>query len=289
VPVLAAAAVMAANDDPLQPASITLMGGPIDTRRNPTVVNKLAMERPIDWFENNVIATVPFPNPGFMRRVYPGFIQLTGFMQMNLERHTNAHYDLFNNLVKGDCDSVKSHQEFYEEYLAVMDLTEEFYLQTVRTVFQDHSLPKGTMMHRKQRVDCSAIRKTALITIEGERDDISGLGQTQAAHDLCSNIPPEMRFHYVQAGVGHYGVFNGTRWRTEIQPRIRDMIRTVDFQQRTSTTIGRTQILSDPEKPVQTAAPTGTTSAAAGGQDAAPRASTAPSATANPQSSTTLH
>ncbi|MEZ5842919.1 MAG: polyhydroxyalkanoate depolymerase [Hyphomicrobiaceae bacterium] len=246
VPVLAATAVMAANDDPLQPASITLMGGPIDTRRNPTAVNKLAMQRSIEWFEQNVISTVPFPNPGFMRRVYPGFVQLTGFMTMNLERHTTAHVDLFNNLVKGDCDSVKAHKDFYEEYLAVMDLTAEFYLQTVKTVFQDHALPKGTMMHRGQRVDCSAIRKTALITIEGERDDISGIGQTQAAHDLCSSLTPDMRFHYLQPGVGHYGVFNGTRWRTEIQPRIRDMIRTVAFTRATSASAGRTAKVADP-------------------------------------------
>ena len=246
VPVLAATAVMAANNDPLQPASITLMGGPIDTRRNPTVVNKLAMERPVSWFENNVIATVPFPNAGFMRRVYPGFIQLTGFMTMNLERHTTAHVDLFNNLVKGDCDSVKSHKDFYEEYLAVMDLTAEFYLQTVKTVFQDHALPRGTMKHRGRRVDCSAITRTALITIEGERDDISGVGQTQAAHDLCSSLSPDLRFHYMQPGVGHYGVFNGTRWRTEIQPRIRDMIRTVAFKRATAASSGRTPRIADP-------------------------------------------
>jgi len=245
VPVLAATAVMAANDDPLQPASITLMGGPIDTRRNPTAVNKLAMERSIHWFEQNVISTVPFPNPGFMRRVYPGFVQLTGFMTMNLERHTTAHVDLFHNLVKGDCDSVNSHREFYEEYLAVMDLTAEFYLQTVRLVFQDHALPKGTMRHRGQLVDCSKITKTALITIEGERDDISGIGQTQAAHDLCSGLSPDLRFHYVQPGVGHYGVFNGTRWRSEIQPRIRDMIRTVAFTRATHSSSGRTARVSD--------------------------------------------
>jgi poly(3-hydroxybutyrate) depolymerase len=229
VPVLAAVAHMANTDCPCQPASMVLMGGPIDTRCNPTAVNRLAEARSVEWFEQNVVSTVPFPHAGFMRPVYPGFMQLTGFMTMNLERHMNAHVDLFNNLVKGDCDSVKGHQDFYEEYLAVMDLTAEFYLQTVKTVFQDHALPRGTMMHRGTRVDCSAICDTALMTVEGERDDICGLGQTEAAHDLCTNIPDDQKVHYVQEGVGHYGVFNGTRWRTEIQPRIREFIRTIEY------------------------------------------------------------
>lgn len=230
VPALVATAIMAADDEEVQPSSLTLMGGPIDTRRNPTAVNTLASTKSIEWFEQNVISTVPFPHPGMWRRVYPGFMQLTGFMTMNLERHMNAHVDLFRNLVKGDCDSVKQHQDFYEEYLAVMDLTAEFYLQTVKTVFQDHALPKGTMTHRGRLVDCSAIRNTALMTVEGEKDDICGLGQTEAAQDLCINIPAEDKVHYVQPGVGHYGVFNGTRWRTEIQPRIREFIRTIDFK-----------------------------------------------------------
>jgi poly(3-hydroxybutyrate) depolymerase len=236
VPALAATAVMASRDDPCQPASLTLMGGPIDTRRNPTVVNKLAQERPLSWFENNVISQVPWPNAGFMRKVYPGFVQLTGFMTMNLERHTEAHMKLFEHLVKGDCDSVKQHRDFYEEYLAVMDLPAEFYLQTVRTVFQDHLLPDGKMMHRGEPVDCKAIRKTALMTVEGERDDICGLGQTEAAHDLCPNIPVDEHYYYVQPGVGHYGVFNGTRFRTEIQPRIREIIRTIQFKRKIGTT-----------------------------------------------------
>ena len=235
VPVLAATAVMAAQDCEFQPASLTLMGGPIDTRRNPTVVNNLAEKKPISWFESTVISRVPFPNPGALRKVYPGFVQLTGFMTMNLERHRDAHVELYENLIKGDCDSVRQHKEFYEEYLAVMDLPAEFYLQTVETVFQSHALPAGTLMHRGKRVDCSAIRKTALITIEGEKDDICGLGQTEAAHDLCPNVPADERYHYVQPGVGHYGVFNGTRFRTEIQPRIREMIRTVMFKRRTGT------------------------------------------------------
>ncbi len=232
VPVLAATALMASRDHAAQPASLTLMGGPIDTRRNPTVVNDLAATRPIEWFERNVISSVPWPNAGMLRRVYPGFIQLTGFMTMNLDRHRKAHWELFDNLVKGDCDSVAQHRKFYDEYLAVMDLPAEFYLHTVRTAFQEHALPKGEMRHRGERVDCGAITKTALMTVEGENDDICGLGQTQAAHDLCINVPEDEHFHYVQPGVGHYGVFNGTRWRTEIQPRIRDMIRSIDQKRR---------------------------------------------------------
>lgn len=230
VPALVATALMASRKDPLQPASLVLMGGPIDTRRNPTKVNELAQDKPIEWFETNVISAVPFPHAGFMRPVYPGFMQLTGFMTMNLERHMNAHVDLFHNMVQGDCDSVKQHQDFYEEYLAVMDLTAEFYLQTVSTVFQDHLLPDRKLFHRNEYVDCGAIRNTALMTVEGERDDICGLGQTEAAQDLCLNIPADEKTHYVQPGVGHYGVFNGTRWRTEIQPRIREFIRTINYK-----------------------------------------------------------
>lgn len=249
VPALAAAAVMAANDDPAQPASMTLMGGPIDTRRNPTAVNKLAEEKSMAWFEHNVINYVPFPNAGMGRRVYPGFIQLTGFMTMNLERHTQAHMKLFDNLVKGDCDSVKAHKTFYEEYLAVMDLPAEFYLQTVKRVFQDYDLPDGNWYHRGKKIDCGKISKTALMTVEGERDDICGLGQTEAAHDLCSGIPTDEKYHYVQPGVGHYGVFSGTRFRTEIQPRIREMIRSVQFKRR----VGPETVIPSPYKSLQEA------------------------------------
>lgn len=236
VPALAAAAVMAAIDDACQPASLTLMGGPIDTRCNPTAVNELAQSKSLSWFEQTVISQVPFPNAGFLRRVYPGFIQLSGFMTMNLERHVTAHLDHFHNLVKGDCDSVRQHQKFYDEFLAVMDLPAEFYLQTVKTVFQDHALPDGTFFHRGERVDCRAIGKTALMTVEGEKDDICGLGQTEAAQDLCTGIAPDQKYHYVQPGVGHYGVFNGTRWRTEIQPRIREMIRTEQLRRQMGNT-----------------------------------------------------
>jgi poly(3-hydroxybutyrate) depolymerase len=224
VPVLAAVAVMEQRGDPLAPATMTLMGGPIDTRRNPTAVNTLAEQKGIDWFRDNVIMPVPWPHPGFGRDVYPGFLQLSGFMGMNLDRHIIAHKDFFLHLVKNDGEPAEKHREFYDEYLAVMDLTAEFYLQTVETVFVRHDLPKGEMRHRGDPVDPSAIRNTALLTVEGENDDISGVGQTQAAHDLCINIPSSKRAHYLQPKVGHYGVFNGSRFRAEIAPRITDFI-----------------------------------------------------------------
>lgn len=226
VPVLAAVSLLAAEGlYELKPRTMTLMGGPIDTRRNPTQVNNLAETRPIEWFENNVIARVPPYYPGFMRKVYPGFVQLSGFMTMNLDKHIGAHVDLFNHMVEGDGDSADAHRAFYDEYNAVMDLPAEYYLQTIKTVFQEHSLPRGTMYWRKRRVDPSAIRTTALLTVEGEKDDISGVGQTQAAHDLCVNIPANMRKHILHPGVGHYGIFNGRRWREEIYPQVRDFIR----------------------------------------------------------------
>ncbi|MCL6709623.1 polyhydroxyalkanoate depolymerase [Pseudomonas sp. R2.Fl] len=220
VPVLAAAAVMEAAGDPLAPASMTLMGGPIDTRINPTAVNELAQKKPLEWFKDNVVMNVPWPQPGFMRPVYPGFLQLSGFMSMNLDRHMIAHKDFFVNLVKNDGDSAEKHRDFYDEYLAVMDLTAEFYLQTVDMVFIKHALPKGEMLHRGLPVDTTKIRNVALLTIEGENDDISGVGQTKAAQTICTNIPDDMRMHYMQPDVGHYGVFNGSRFRREIAPRI---------------------------------------------------------------------
>jgi poly(3-hydroxybutyrate) depolymerase len=224
VPVLAAIARMEAEDDPYVPNTMVLMGGPIDTRRNPTAVNTLAVKRGIDWFKTHVIAKVPWPHPGFMRDVYPGFLQLSGFVGMNLERHLDAHKQMFNHLVAGDGDSAQKHREFYDEYLAVMDLTAEFYLQTVDTVFVRHALPKGEMTHRGKPVDPAAIRRVALLTIEGEHDDISGVGQTEAAHRLCVNIPAERKVHYLQPAVGHYGVFNGSRFRAEIAPRMSDFM-----------------------------------------------------------------
>ncbi len=220
VPVLAAVAVMEGNKDGCAPASMTLMGGPIDTRENPTAVNKLAESKGIDWFRDNVVMPVPFPHPGFMRSVYPGFLQLSGFMSMNLDRHITAHQEFFAHLVKGDGEPAEKHRDFYDEYMAVMDLDAAFYLQTVDTVFVRHALPKGEMTHRNQLVDCTKITRTALMTVEGENDDISGLRQTQAAHKLCSSLPESKRVHYMQPDVGHYGVFNGSRFRAEIAPRI---------------------------------------------------------------------
>jgi len=224
VPVLAAVALMEADKDPCVPHSMTLMGGPIDTRINANGVNKLAVERGLDWFRTHVITKVPFPHPGFMRDVYPGFLQLHGFVSMNLDRHLEAHRNLFLNLVKGDGDGANKHREFYDEYLAVMDLTAEFYLQTVETVFIRHALPKGEMTHRGRAIDPSRITRVALLTVEGEHDDISSVGQTEAAHRLCVNIPAERKAHYLQPGVGHYGVFNGSRFRSEIAPRIADFV-----------------------------------------------------------------
>jgi poly(3-hydroxybutyrate) depolymerase len=224
VPVLAAAALMEADKDPYAPHSMVLMGGPIDTRINPNAVNRLAVSRGLDWFRSHVITKVPFPHPGVMRDVYPGFLQLHGFMSMNLDRHIEAHHNLFLHLVKGDGDSAQKHREFYDEYLAVMDLAAEFYLQTVDTVFVRHSLPKGEMTHRGRRIEPAAIQRVALMTVEGENDDISGVGQTEAAHRLCPNIPDDLKVHYVQPSVGHYGVFNGSRFRAEIAPRIADFV-----------------------------------------------------------------
>lgn len=221
---LAAAAVMSEDGDPARPATMIIMGSPIDTRRSPTTPNLLAQERPREWFERNMIFTVPAPYSGMLRRVYPGFVQLYSFLSMNSDRHINAHYDYFEHLLVGDGDSADKHRLFYDEYLSVMDMTEEFYLQTIHEVFQEHSLARGTFNHRGRLVRPEAIADIALMTVEGERDDISGIGQTQAAHDLCVSIPANMQFDYVQAGVGHYGVFNGSRWRTEIQPKIAEFI-----------------------------------------------------------------
>jgi len=224
VPVMAAVSLMNAAKDPNAPKTMILMGGPIDTRRNPTAVNKLAQEKGVEWFRQNVIMKVPAPHAGMMRDVYPGFLQLGGFMTMNLDRHIDAHRELFWHLVEGDGDSAEKHREFYDEYMSVMDLTAEFYLQTVEKVFVSHDLPKGTLTHRNLPVDPSCITRTALMTIEGERDDISGLGQTEAAQDLCSGLSKEKKLHYVQPGVGHYGVFNGSRFRKEIVPRIVEFV-----------------------------------------------------------------
>ena len=225
VPVLVAASIMAERQDPARPASMILMGSPIDTRINQTEPNRLAQTRAISWFEKNVVVTVPWPNAGFLRRVYPGFLQLSGFMSMNLDRHIDAHFDHFQHLVEGDGDSVAAHRAFYDEYLAVMDLTAEFYLETVEAVFQKHLIPTGRYRYRGQLIRPQAVRDIGLMTIEGEKDDITGRGQTRAAQDLCTGLPEQRKLHYVQPRVGHYGVFNGSRFRNHIQPRMRDFIR----------------------------------------------------------------
>ena len=227
VPVLAAASLMAETKDPRQPRSLTLMGGPIDTRQSPTVPNDLAMRNSMMWFRQNVISTVPFGYPGAMRRVYPGFLQLTSFISMNLDRHVNAHMRQFEHLVKGDDDSADGHRTFYDEYLAVMDLNAEFYLQTIEVVFKEHLLPRGEWVSRDRRIDPAAI-ETALMTVEGELDDISGIGQTKAAHTLTPNIPGARHVHWEQPRVGHYGIFNGRKWREQIMPRVRAFIREND-------------------------------------------------------------
>jgi len=225
VPVFAAVALMEAENDPAVPVSMTLMGGPIDTRRSPTAVNCLAQERGQEWFERNTISLVPPIYPGAFRRVYPGFLQLSGFMAMNLDRHVTAHTDMFDHLVRGDGDSAEKHRDFYDEYLAVMDLTAEYYLQTVQTVFVNHALPKGEMVSRGVPVDPAAIRRCAILAVEGENDDISGVGQTKAALDMTPNLPDSRKAYHLQEGVGHYGVFNGSRYRAIIAPRIASFIR----------------------------------------------------------------
>jgi poly(3-hydroxybutyrate) depolymerase len=230
VPVIAAVARMEAENDPDAPRSMTLMGGPIDTRKAPTAVNRIAKDRGLEWFKRNCIKRVPLLYPGAMREVYPGFMQLSGFMAMNIDKHISAHYEMYQHLVKGDGDSAEKHREFYDEYMAVMDLTAEFYLQTVDVVFCRHALPKGEMRHRGKPVDLAAIRRVALMTVEGENDDISGVGQTYAAHELCVNIPEEKRVHHLQTKVGHYGVFNGSRFRAEIAPRMHDFWLTLDME-----------------------------------------------------------
>jgi poly(3-hydroxybutyrate) depolymerase len=205
---------------------MVMMGGPIDARRSPTAVNNLAMKKSHSWFERNVIQRVPARYPGYMRRVYPGFLQHLGFVAMNPSRHVGAHWDYFNHLARGDDESAEKHREFYDEYNAVLDMPAEYYLDTVRTVFQQFALPRGRMHACGELVRPQAIRETALLTIEGELDDISGNGQTEAAHLLCLNIPRERREHYVAKGAGHYGIFSGRRWREMIYPKVRDFIGT---------------------------------------------------------------
>ncbi len=224
VAALAATAVMAEDDHPAQPLSLTLMAGPVDCRVNPTAVNTLAIGKPIEWFEKNLISHVPLPHAGFMRRVYPGFVQLTAFMSMNPERHKQAFRHMYEHLVEGEVEQARTIQTFYDEYLAVNDLPAEFYLETVEKVFQTFDLARGVLSFRGRTVNPAAIRRTALFTVEGERDDICSVGQTVAAHDLCPSIRPYLKTHHVQTGVGHYGVFSGRKWNQQIYPRVREVI-----------------------------------------------------------------
>jgi poly(3-hydroxybutyrate) depolymerase len=228
VPALAAAAVMAEAEDPVTPRSMTLMAGPIDTRVNPTKVNELAKSRPIEWFERHLISAVPWRFPGAFRHVYPGFMQLSAFVSMNLDRHIGAHFGQFRSLVGGDHISAEAHRRFYDEYGAVMDLPAEFYLETVRRVFQEHDLPRGVLTWHGQTVRPEAIRRMGLLTVEGERDDICAIGQTMAALDLCRRIPVNLKQEHLQTGVGHYGVFSGRRWAAEVYPRVREMIQVMN-------------------------------------------------------------
>ena len=224
VPSLAAAAVMGGNANPCAPATLTMMGGPIDTRESPTSVNNVAMQQPLAWFERNVIATVPLSYPGAGRRVYPGFLQLAGFMTMNISNHLMSHYEMFKHLVVGDGDSADATKAFYEEYRSVCDMTADFYLQTVEHVFQRHSLPKGEFVHRGKVIDLGAITNTALLAIEGEKDDISGIGQTKAALHLATGLADEKKRYFMAKDVGHYGIFNGSKWRSRIAPVVEDWI-----------------------------------------------------------------
>jgi len=225
VPAFAATAIMGRQDHPCRPASLTMMGGPIDTRASPTGVNAVASERPLSWFRNNVITTVPMSYPGAGRKVYPGFLQLSGFIAMNLGSHLISHYQYFNHLVEGDGESAAAHRRFYDEYLSVCDLTAEFYLQTVQHVFKEHALPLGKFVHRGEPIDLAGIRDTALLAIEGGRDDISGIGQTRAALDLASGLPASRKKYHLAADVGHYGIFNGSKWRMTIAPVVEKWIR----------------------------------------------------------------
>jgi len=224
VTVLAAVAIMAEDANPAQPCTMTLMAGPIDARVSPTKVNELAVSRPIEWFEQTLIARVPLRFPGALRRVYPGFVQLLAFMSMNLEKHVKAHQGLFKNLVNGDDEKVRATRAFYDEYFAVLDLPAEFYLETVRSVFQEYALARGAYRWRGRPVEPRAITRTTLLTVEGEKDDVCGLGQTLAAHELCSGLRPYRKRHHLQAGVGHYGVFSGMRWSAQIYPVLRNVI-----------------------------------------------------------------
>jgi poly(3-hydroxybutyrate) depolymerase len=225
VPAFAVAAIMGSENDPCRPATLTMMGGPVDTRASPTGVDDIAMARPLGWFRSHVIATVPINYPGAGRKVYPGFMQLAGFISMNLETHMMSHYEMFKHLTLGDTEGAAATKAFYDEYLSVSDMTAEFYLETIEQVFQKQALAKGEFVHRGKRVDPAAIRDTALLAIEGERDDISGIGQTRAALELATHLPRQRKNYFLARDVGHYGIFNGSKWRSQIAPVVEDWIR----------------------------------------------------------------
>ena len=226
VPVLCAVALLAEDEDPAQPSSMTLMGGPVDAREAKTLLTEFSAAHPLDWFRDTVIHAIPFYYPGAYRMVYPGFLQLQGFMSMHMERHVGEHFKMFQHLVRGDEEAAAHHRKFYDEYMSSMDVAAEYYLETIERVFQNHDLPRGTFRWRGREVKPEAIRRTALLTVEGEMDDISAPGQTRAAHNLCKSLPPPMKQAYLQIGVGHFGVFNGRKWRNSVQPVVRDFIRT---------------------------------------------------------------
>ncbi len=246
VPVLAAVARMEAEGNRHVPASMTLIGGPIDTRRGRTAVNEFAEDHGLDWFRRHCIHVAPFPYPGMGRAVYPGFLQLSGFLAMNFDRHIAAHVKMFNHLVEGDGEAAEKHRDFYDEYLAVMDLSAEFFLQTIDTVFHRHALPRGEMRHRAAKVDPAAIRRVGLMTVEGGKDDISGIGQTRSAQRLCANIPESMRAHHLQVDVGHYGMFNGSRFRSEIAPRISGFHARIEQMGKNACRAAKLRVLSCP-------------------------------------------
>jgi poly(3-hydroxybutyrate) depolymerase len=254
VPVLAAVSLMASRGEPT-PLTMTMMGGPIDARKSPTAVNNLAMNKSHSWFENNVIFRVPQNFPGAGRRVYPGFLQHTGFVAMNPDRHLSSHYDYFLDLVRGDDDSAEGHRQFYDEYNAVLDMPAEYYLDTIKTVFQDFALVGGTWLVNGEPVRPQDITSTALLTIEGELDDISGAGQTEAAHDLCTGIPKERSLHYLAEGAGHYGIFSGRRWREKVYPQVRDFIARFDRSTTEDTTEDATEALVTAPAAAPVAAP----------------------------------
>jgi poly(3-hydroxybutyrate) depolymerase len=285
VPAIVAVTIMSERNNPNLPKTVTLMGGPIDTRLNPTEVNDYASGKDLEWFETKVISTVPGDFPGAGQKVYPGFVQLSGFMSMNMDNHINKHFKFFGDLIKGDGDSAEAHRTFYNEYLAVMDLPAEFYLDTIRKVFLEHRLPEGNMMFEGKQINTKAVKAPALLTIEGENDDITGNGQTKAAHDVLSNIPNSRKKHYEQPEVGHYGIFNGRRFRQEVSPVIKSFIK--EFAKEAPVQSKPEPEAASPEKPTATAKASSSTPKATTARKAAPRKAPAKKATATAKTTRT--